>query len=210
MTPARSIGRFLFRLLHTPIYERRLQGIIDQILPHLQPDDQVLDVGCGFGTLGMRIMESRQCPCGVSVTGLEQFRREEEMCPIEYYDGRWIPHLDDAFDVVLLIDVLHHSKIPHRLVDECARVAKRALIIKDHAKEGFLAKQRISVMDWASNVPYRVPCLYRYNTVQEWRSWHRMHGLVIEREISPIKLYPTAMNMVFGGRVQYLAVLRKT
>ena len=153
-------------------------------------------------------MESPFSPPDVKVTGLERVRRDRPLYAIEYYDGQEIPYSKDAFDVVLLIDVVHHEVDPHHLIDECARVARRVLIIKDHAKEGFLAQQRISLMDWASNAPYGIPCLYRYNTVEEWKLWHERHGLLIHHELDSMKLYPGMMDFFFGGRIQYLAVLR--
>ena len=42
----------LMKGLHRPIYLSRLNELTRQIVPHLQPGDEVLDVGCGFGELG--------------------------------------------------------------------------------------------------------------------------------------------------------------
>jgi SAM-dependent methyltransferase len=197
----------VIRYFHPPIYGWRLQSLVRQIAPHLQRGDRVLDVGCGSGMLGRAIMDSPISPPGVKVSGLERIRRDMAFSTIEYYDGRRIPYGDNTFDVVLLMDVLHHETDPHRLIDECARVARRLLIIKDHVRNGFLSHLRISLMDWASNAPYGIPCLYRYNRIQEWRLWYEQHGLSIEHELNSMKLYPGLMNFVFGGRIQHFAVI---
>ena len=72
---------------------------------------------------------------------------------------------------------------------------------------GLLAQARISLIDWAANAPYGVPCLYRYNTPREWAESHRRHGLSVETELSRMRLYPPGVNIVFGGALQYMVVL---
>ena len=88
-----------------------------------------------------------------------------------------------------------------------AVVAGRTLIIKDHARNGVLAQQRISFIDWAANAPYGVPCLYRYNSVEEWRASHAKHDLSIAAERTTINLYPPVVNLMFGRGLQYFAAL---
>jgi hypothetical protein len=104
--------------------------------------------------------------------------------------------------------VLHHEEDPHRLIAECKRVSRRLLIIKDHKVEGPLAQQRISLLDWAANAPYGVPCLYRYNTPAEWDQWQKRHGLTPEAEMKSLRLYPFPYNLVFTGRLQYMGIFR--
>jgi len=195
--------------LHYPIYKLRLKGLLPYITTYLRDGDRVLDVGCGNGALGRAIMESPLCPARVKVIGLERINRGSELSPVEFYDGQKIPHPEDSFDVVLLADVLHHERDPHHLIDECKRIARRLLIIKDHKIDGVLAKQRITFMDWSSNMQYGIPCLYRYNTAKEWTAWYKQHNLVVDQELHSMKIYPSIINHVFGGPLQYLAVLRK-
>jgi ubiquinone/menaquinone biosynthesis C-methylase UbiE len=175
---------------------------------NLHAGDYILDVGCGSGALGQAIKDSPKCPPRVKVTGLEKVRRGDELTAVNFYDGQKIPYPDKSFDVVILADVLHHAANPHNLINECSRVARRVLIIKDHKVEGFLAKQRISFMDWASNVQYGIPCFYRYNTLKEWKKLIGQLGLEVEVEIDSMKIYPSIMNFFFGGRIHYMAILR--
>jgi SAM-dependent methyltransferase len=195
------------RYLHLPVYKMRLQSLHQEIVPILHAGDLVLDVGCGSGALGGAIMDSPKCPPRVKVTGLEKFRRGDELGVVKFYDGQKIPYPDKSFDVVILADVLHHATNPPNLIYECSRVVRRVLIIKDHKVEGFLAQQRISFMDWASNVQYGIPCLYRYNTLKEWEKLFGQLDLEIEIEIDSMKIYPSIMNFFFGGRIQFMAVL---
>ena len=196
------------KYLHPPVYKLRLNSLQQNIMPMLRAGDQVLDVGCGSGALGRSIEYSPKCPPRVHVTGLEIYRRSEELTHIKFYDGQTIPYPNKSFDVVILADVLHHASDPKNLICECARVARRVLIIKDHKVDGFLSQQRISLMDWASNVQYGIPCLYRYNTLPEWKKLLGQLELEIEIEFDTMKIYPAIMDFFFGGRIQFMAVLR--
>ena len=194
--------------LHAPVYASRLAELVRRITPHLRENDRVLDVGCGYGALGRAIMDSPLCPRGVDVRGLERVKRGGEAIPVDEYDGVTIPHADGSFDVVILADVLHHEPDPHRLIAECARVSRRLLVIKDHKVQGPLAQQRIALLDWAANAPYGVPCLYRYNTPQQWQQWKQHHGLEPQAELHALRLYPFPYNLVFTPKLQYLGVFR--
>ena len=168
----------------------------------------MLDVGCGAGELGAALMDSSGCPSGVVVSGLELVSREAQLIPIRHYNGCEIPYSSNTFDVVILADVLHHAQHPHQLIDECARVTRRLLVIKDHKLEGILAKLRVALLDWAANVPYGTSLLYRYNTAQQWREWHTRHRFAVEDEVQSMRLYPPIINLLFGRHLQYWVVLR--
>lgn len=198
----------VLRLLHGPIYAHRLRVLVDELLPHIRAEDQVLDVGCGFGTLGRTILDDPRCPADVTIRGLEPAVREEQLIPVDAYAGDVMPYEDNAFDIVIAADVLHHEKDPKRLVDECKRVSRRLVIIKDHKVDGLLAQSRVSFIDWAANAGYGVPCLYRYHTLAGWREAHQQHDFEIVAERTSMNLYPPLVNLLFGRQLQYLAVLK--
>lgn len=90
------------------------------------------------------------------------------------------------------------------------RVSKRAVIIKDHLREGWLAQFRISVLDWVANIPYGVPCTFRYNDLRRWREMIRQHDVSTVTELMSINVYPMVINQIFGKGLHYFAVLEKS
>lgn len=193
---------------HAPIYAARLREIVRCITPHLLEGDRVLDVGCGSGVLGKTLLASPGCPAKVQVNGLEQQGQEHRLTEGEVYDGRTMPYPAKTFDVVILADVLHHEPEPDRLLAECIRVSRRLLIIKDHQVQGVWARQRLAFLDWAANIPYGVPCLYQYLSPGQWEALHRRHALVVEQELTSMRLYPVGLNLFFGGGLHYFAIFR--
>jgi SAM-dependent methyltransferase len=154
-------------------------------------------------------MDAPVCPKGVVVEGLERVVRGGEPIKVHGYAGGRFPFQDGSFDMVIVADVLHHEEQPEKLLDQCARVSRRLLVIKDHQIKGLLARQRVSFIDWAANAPYGVPCLYRYNTPEQWAQVPRRHGLEVVEELSSMKVYPPLVNTLFGGSLHYFAVLAK-
>lgn len=206
-TKKRSPFHALMRCLHAPIYEKRIMVLSETIARQLAPNDLVLDVGCGFGSLGKAIMESRHCPAKVRVIGLENQKRGNEAIEVTAYDGHTIPLGDSAVDVVILADVLHHEPNPERLLQESIRVARRLIIIKDHKVDGLLAHSRISFLDWAANTGYGVKCLFRYHTRDGWTRWLATFPVKVRAEVFSMDLYPPFFNFVFGKKLHYCAFL---
>jgi SAM-dependent methyltransferase len=195
------------RALHKPVYEHRQRVLVNLVSPHLKSGDRVLDVGCGFGHLGRALMD--HSPNTFRVEGAESAPRGGELIPVTATGGQSLPWPDRTFDAVILADVLHHDPVPERLLRESARVSKRLVIVKDHLREGFLARERISLLDWAANVGYDVPCLYRYNNLREWRGLLDKVGSRIAEERTGIDIYPPLFNGLLGKGLHYFVVFER-
>jgi ubiquinone/menaquinone biosynthesis C-methylase UbiE len=200
----------VLKLIHEPIYKRRIEVLSSLVVPQLRPGDKILDIGCGSGALGAAVLTDKHRPAGISYCGLERAKRgREPIDVIEHTEGP-LPFADSAFDVVILADVLHHEERESFLISEATRVCKRLLLIKDHKPEGFMGFWRICFLDWAANDPYNVKCLYRYHTMTEWAAIFDEHKLSPVAQKTSIDLYPPLPNLIFGKRLQYFAVLTRS
>lgn len=150
-------------------------------------------------------MHAPTAPTGLVVEGLERHPRGGEPIPVHQYGGGKYPFADNSFDVVCLLDVLHHDEDIITLLREAARVAKRLVIIKDHKPDGLFAQVRICILDWAANFGYGIKCLYYYPTHDEWKHLLETSGLSLDEEILSMQPYPALWNILFGGKLHYLA-----
>jgi ubiquinone/menaquinone biosynthesis C-methylase UbiE len=196
--------RSLLRACHKPIYERRQETLVELISKHLKPGARVLDVGCGFGQLGRALMDASQNK--ISVEGVESAPRGGELIPVTAYEGLRIPFPDKTFDAVIVADVLHHDHDQERLLREAVRVSKKLMIIKDHRRDGLLAQQRISFLDWAANAGYNVPVLYKYHSEDEWHALVKKVSSKVLEERTSIDIYPPVFNQLFGKGLHYFVV----
>jgi len=153
-------------------------------------------------------LHEHRCSVGRPGGFIERVKRGSEAIEVVQYDGVTMPMDSGSFDVVILADVLHHEPDPDRLLCEAARVAKRYVIVKDHLPAGPFAQQRISIMDWAANTAYGVPCLFRYNTLDQWHETYQRLGFTLASESDRMQLYPWPYSWVFTPRLQYFAVLQ--
>lgn len=165
---------------------------------------RVLDVGCGDGRLARAIMGRRP---GLEFTGLEVLERETCEIPLQLFDGRHIPRDDYAVDAVLMVNVLHHTHDPTLLLREAARVARDAVVVKDHLLEGFLAGPLLRFMDWVSNAPHGVALPYNYWTLRQWRAAFNEIGLEVGEWREDLGQYSWPLSAAFGRRLHFMAQL---
>src|SRR5262249_29641109 len=121
----------------TLVFRRRVRVLSGVLAKELPKDATVLDVGAGEGSVALAVQALRP---DVRIEGIDVFVRPNARIPVTLYDGHTLPFSDGTFDVVMFVDVLHHTTKPDRLVAEAARVARRRVVIKDHLCDGFLAR----------------------------------------------------------------------
>lgn len=85
---------------------RRARALSSHLADLIPRNSSVLDVGCGDGLIAQLIMQTRS---DLSVRGIGVLIRDGTKIPVEPFDGQRLPYGNASFDVVMFVDVLHHS-----------------------------------------------------------------------------------------------------
>ena len=188
------------------VFGRRVMRLANGIASLIPPGCKtVLDVGSGSGEVAAYLKELAP---SLSMTGVDVLVREQTAIPTKSFDGVTLPFPNKSFDVVLLIDVIHHSQKPNELLRDCARVAKRAVIIKDHLQKNRFDHYVLSVMDWAGNASHGVQREDRYFSAQEWADLYQKGSLNLIRTQQRLDLYPFPFSLLIERHLHFMSLLQ--
>jgi SAM-dependent methyltransferase len=184
------------------VHGRRVRVLSEALAGLLPGDGAVLDVGCGDGYIDKLITERRP---GLEISGLDVVPRVAPHIPVRQFDGSEIPYPDDAFDTVMLVDVLHHADAPLDLLREALRVSRNGLVVKDvtHGDPDPLARRTLVFMDWVGNARYDVPLPYNFFTRAQWRQAFEELGVVESGRRESFGLYPWPAVLLFERRMHF-------
>jgi SAM-dependent methyltransferase len=188
------------------VFGRRVRVLTEHLCRALPQGARVLDVGCGDGTLDALVLEARP---DVSILGIDVLVRPDTRIPVAQFDGSLIPYDDRSFDAVLFVDVLHHTHDPVALMREAVRVSRHCLVIKDHARDGFLAGPTLRFMDWVGNAHHGVVLPYNYWSDAQWREAFERLDLAVEQWVPDVGLYPWPASLIFDRGLHFVARLAR-
>lgn len=186
------------------IKPRRVRALAAAIAPVIPRNAAVLDVGCGDGALAAEIGRQRT---DLRIHGLEVSERANPPIPVSLFDGVHIPFTAGDFDVVLFADVLHHTPHAENLLRDARRVARDAIVIKDHCADGFLAWPTLRFMDRVGNARFGVPLPHLYLGWADWQTLFARLGLSVATVEKQLELYPGPLNWLFGRSLHFVARL---
>jgi len=184
---------------------RRIEMLGRLLVDHIPRGAHVLEVGAGSGELLAWIAKARP---DVGVTGIDVLVREITDVPIVEFDGSTIPFEDKSFDLVLFVDVLHHTEDPTVLLAEAKRVMREHILIKDHLLEGPLAGATLRFMDRVGNERHGVVLPYNYWRRERWMRAFEELDLELDLFLPKLKLYPAPAGLVFNRSLHFLGRLR--
>lgn len=184
--------------------DRRVRVLAGHLAELIGSDGRLLDVGCGDGALTAALGALQP---GLECTGIDVHARPDAKVEVVPFDGDRIPFPDDAFDTVLFVDVLHHAESPRALLAEGRRVARRAVVIKDHRLDGPLAGPTLRFMDRVGNARHGVALPYNYWSERQWRrAWAEL-ALEVESFTRDVGLYAWPARLLFDRGLHFVAKL---
>ena len=100
------------------------------ILSWIPKESKILDIGCGDGILGEKLVKDKKCSVSgfdLDPIGVKEAKRRGIKAKIHDMDDS-LPYLDKSFDFCILSDVLQYSRKPDLVVSESLRVGKKVII----------------------------------------------------------------------------------
>ena len=161
-------------------WPKRRRTLAAALAPLLSEARTVLDVGCGDGLLARDLAARRP---GLRVHGVDVRVPGNGPWPVPIcrIDGRRLPFPDGAYDVCLLVDVLHHCLWPLDLLREAARVARRCVIVQDHDYRNRLELRLMQLTDHLILLTLETDVPVRHKTWEEFTGLFRAAGLRVAR-----------------------------
>lgn len=200
-----TIAKAFLNTIHDKaVFRRRARVLADNLASALPESGTVLDVGCGNGEIAHAIMQTKP---NLVFEGIDVFLRPNVVIPAKIYNGHIMPYLDQSFDWVTIVDVLHHTDNPAAVMREATRVARRGIVVKDHLREGLAAKHILRLMDWVGNRGHDVRLPYNYLSREEWAWVIDSAGLTVGDWEENIGLYPFPASLLFGRNLHFIAKL---
>ena len=202
------MSSFLLRIqsvLHKRFARSRRTEVLSREIAALVPEGcSILDVGCGSGEIASEVARLRSCS---EVRGVDVVVQPGCRVPVERYDGLNIPWDDKSVDLVMLIDVLHHTDDPMPVIREALRVAKLGVIIKDHNCDSRIQRRIMTFTDSFANRHNGVPLPFNFWSTGQWAAaWRELH-VKPDFYNSRIELYPALRGAIFARDMDFIVRL---
>jgi SAM-dependent methyltransferase len=141
------------------------ERVASSLSRHVGQAESILDLGCGDGENLLKLASRTGAKRYV---GIDVKVRPHARIDVVPYDGLNVPFPDRSFEVVSLIDVLHHCSDPQRVLNEAVRVASKVVLIKDHFAFGPITHRMLYWIDRAGNARDNIFCPGTYFEPAQW------------------------------------------
>jgi SAM-dependent methyltransferase len=200
-SPRNALADFL----HRSAGDLRDDRVVTGVASLASPATSMLDIGCSDGRVAARVAAM----LGIAdVRGADVQLQPDPAIPVTEYDGHSLPFDAATFDLVTIVDVLHHADDPTAVMGEALRVLTPGgcVVIKDHLRLGAWSNWVLYAMDTASNFGVHTRAGGRYLTVAEWVDVVSRAGGRIDTMVWPFQVHNLPWRAV--ARNEYHLLLR--
>jgi len=182
--------------------DSRSERVTRSVAAHIGRAESLLDVGCGDGNNTLKLAERIGAR---RVAGVDVLVRDRTYIEVRPYDGLHVPFGDHEFEVVTLLDVLHHCTDPLQVLKESLRVASRAVVVKDHFAFGRVSRTVLYAMDVFGNRKFGVASPGTYFDFATWVRMANEAGGRIAAVEWPLPLHDMPWRLVGWPELQFTA-----
>ena len=150
---------------------KRITNIIDDLLKkeYLKKNKRlrILDYGCGSMEISKKLEEKNYIE---SIVGSDIFNHSYKSKKLTYISNKKLFEENEKFDVIFVVDVLHHVGInnAYKILNKLSKLSK-IIIIKDHFEYGFFSRQLLRFVDFYANYGYGVNVPKKYFNKNKWK-----------------------------------------
>jgi SAM-dependent methyltransferase len=199
------IQKQVLNTLHgAAVFKRRVHVLSKHLADEITEGISVLDVGCGDGSMANAVMAHKP---NLHFEGIDVFLRPEIAIPAKVYDGINIPFERHSFDWVTIVDVLHHTDNPELVLEECVRVARKGVVIKDHLCESTFAEKTLRFMDWFGNKGHDVRLPYNYLSEAQWNEIFSKLRVRPKTWNQSLGIYPLPFSLIFDRNLHFVSTI---
>ena len=142
---------------------RRAKLISCSLKPYLKAGWKILDVGMGNGHIASIIKGDYD----VIIQGIDTVNYNNTSIPITIYDGSKFPLDKNSYDAVLIVQALHHSENPEKILKEAFRIAQKKIIILEDIVHSQPHRFFCCIYDFLMNFRHGVSVPCNFKTVEE-------------------------------------------
>ena len=186
------------------VSKRRVKKLAAHLADFLPRDSKILDIGSGNGRLVRRVLELRP---DLDIQGVDVVCAPSSTIPIKVYDGKTLPFDTDSWQVCMACDVLHHCDNPILVLREMRRVAKDAIVLKDHLADSHISRALLCVMDWVGNFGYGTKVPFNFFSSSEWQEAYTELGLTKVHSRTKLRLYPYPVTWILDANLHFVVLL---
>ena len=191
------------------VSQRRVR--LTNAIVDLAPRDtrSLLDVGCGDGSMTKEIGDRLGA---TELRGVDVKLRPGSVIDVRPYDGLTLPFEDACFDLVTIVDVLHHCSDMAAVFAEVMRVVKPsgAVVVKDHFQFGAWSSGVLWAMDMFGNSAFGVKVRGNYLSPPQWVDLVAASGGAIEKLVWPFRIHTAPFHLVARSEYQFLMRVIRT
>ena len=150
---------------------KRITKIIDELLKkkYLQKNRKlkILDFGCGSMEISKKLKDKIYVG---QIVGSDIFKHRYESNRIVYVDNDKLFKKKEKFDIIFIVDVLHHVGVEdaHKIIRKLFKLSNN-IIIKDHFEHSYLSRQLLRLVDFYANYGYGVNIPKKYFDKTSWK-----------------------------------------